>query len=78
MNHKLERTAERLDELISALKTPGFDATEDLSLEDWSTLDTFGVLYGNLLNTRGHAKEHSVNILIQYLGTYDWLCKVVS
>lgn len=65
----------RLENLISQLKTPAIDIFEDLDDTDYSTLDTFGVLYGRLLLTKSNVESTSradeltaVDILNDYLG----------
>ncbi|KAF5872975.1 uncharacterized protein Bfra_008252 [Botrytis fragariae] len=70
----LARTMVRLEDLISQLETPGFDIFEDLDDTDYSTLDTFGVLYGRLLLTDSEVdatdpedEPTAVDILNDYL-----------
>ncbi|TGO17551.1 hypothetical protein BTUL_0016g00140 [Botrytis tulipae] len=70
----LARTMVRLESLIAQLETPAFDISEDLDDTDYSTLDTFGVLYGRLLLTDSNVdlknrkdRPTAVDILNDYL-----------
>ncbi|KAF7933605.1 uncharacterized protein EAE98_003314 [Botrytis deweyae] len=70
----LARTIVRLEDLIFQLESPRFDISEDLDDTDYSTLDTFGVLYVRLLltdrkvgSTKREEEPTAVDILNDYL-----------
>lgn len=66
INHQCARTAERIADLRSALDTPSFDRQEDLDDSDWSTMDTFEILYGPLFDEENEVSESADGIL-EYL-----------
>ncbi|KAF7954425.1 hypothetical protein EAE96_005547 [Botrytis aclada] len=81
----LARTMVRLEDLIFQLETLGFDVLEDLDDTDYSTLDTFGVLYGRLNLTDSEVespnledKPTAVDILNDYLDSTGVMYSAVA